>query len=177
MPRHDDFVSRATTVPHNDGSDALSHASSEGCHELLGDMNHALHSAHAMILPPLGPLPVFGSPAPSEAKEHPSKKRKSIETNASTDWGQDDDDSAAEDSFVVARPHVAWSVNNHETWHRIFDPQMNEIMQPGFRAEIDKGFRHSTEGEGWICQKKNHFQVTRQSRGAAAGKMKFSQMS
>lgn len=162
---HDEFASRVTAVPHQDGSDALSHASSESVHDVISEMSHTLHSSH-ILLPQLGPLPVFGSPAPSstaDSQEHASKKRKSMDTNASTiggDWGNDDDESNADEAFVSARPQVSWTVNNHETWHRIFDPQMNEIEQPGFRAEVDKGFKHSIEGEGWICQKKNHFQVT-----------------
>ncbi len=169
--RHEEMISRGAHE-----SDSVSHASSDGGTDFLGDMSQ-MHSAH-VLLPQLGGMPVFGSPVPpgSCEKPEPPRKRKSIVdmsgvAMSGSDWGQDnDEDSMGEDAFVSARPHIAWTVNNHETWHRIFDPQMNEMFvefwlfltrseQPGFRVEVDKGFKHSTEGEGWICQKKNHFQV------------------
>lgn len=141
---------------HGDGSDALSHGGSEHSADFLGDMSQVHHTQ--ILLPQFGPLPIYGSPTPTKDSE-PARKRKSVDVSA--DWGQDDEDSSPEDAFSNTRPRVSWTVNNFETWHRIFDAQMNEIEQPGFRVEVDKGLKHSTEGEGWICQKKNHFQVCR----------------
>lgn len=113
---------------HQDASDSLSHASSDGGTDYLGDVNH-VHSAH-VLLPQLGSLPVFGTPPPSHHESaDPPRKRKSVADISASDWGQqdNDEDSMGEDTFASARPHIAWAVNNHETWHRIFDPQMNEM--------------------------------------------------
>lgn len=109
----------------HDASDSLSH-SSDGGTDFLGHMKQ-VHATH-VLLPQLGSMPVFGSPTPVHEHE-PPRKRKSVAEISTSDWGQnDDEDSMGEDSFVASRPHIAWSVNNHETWHRIFDPQMNEMF-------------------------------------------------
>ncbi|KAL0195361.1 hypothetical protein M9458_008933, partial [Cirrhinus mrigala] len=31
---------------------------------------------------------------------------------------------------------------------------------PGYHVDTDKGFSYSTADEAFVCQKKNHFQVT-----------------
>ncbi|PRD28337.1 UNVERIFIED_CONTAM: myrf [Trichonephila clavipes] len=37
---------------------------------------------------------------------------------------------------------------------------MKEIASPNFRVDADKGFNYSNADESFVCQKKNHFQVT-----------------
>lgn len=74
-----------------------------------------------------------------------------------------------------ARDHVSWVPNDRVTLHRIFDHAMEEMCvsnllnntdgpcarpSPGFRVEVDKGMKRSHSDSAWICQKKNHFQVT-----------------
>lgn len=57
-------------------------------------------------------------------------------------------------------PRLKWSLHEPDTWNRIFDANMNELATPVFHVEIDKGFKKSAADGGFICQKKNHFQVT-----------------
>lgn len=33
-------------------------------------------------------------------------------------------------------------------------------LPPGYHVDTDKGFSYSTADEAFVCQKKNHFQVT-----------------
>lgn len=63
-------------------------------------------------------------------------------------------------SAQLSGPQVKWAVNNAVQWHKIYDASMKELPQPPFRAEVDKGFKSSATHDCYICQKKNHFQVT-----------------
>eukprot|EP00048_Salpingoeca_helianthica_P020850 m.247729 g.247729 ORF g.247729 m.247729 type:complete len:628 (-) comp53036_c0_seq1:387-2270(-) len=101
------------------------------------------------LLPRMEHFPAFSTPSPSETTSDRTKRRRADP--------EDDADNGDDSEF---RPHVKWTVNEHEVWHRTFDTNMNEIPQPGYRVELDKGFKFSSEDESWICQKKNHFQVT-----------------
>lgn len=76
------------------------------------------------------------------------------------DSGDEDGDGQEHDVFAEASQRVQWVPNEMDTWHRVFDAQMAEIPQPGFRAEVEKGFKHCKEMESWVCQKKNHFQIS-----------------
>ncbi|GFY66302.1 myelin regulatory factor [Trichonephila inaurata madagascariensis] len=46
------------------------------------------------------------------------------------------------------------------TWAQLLDKDMKEIASPNFRVDADKGFNYSNADESFVCQKKNHFQVT-----------------
>ncbi|KFM60923.1 Myelin regulatory factor, partial [Stegodyphus mimosarum] len=46
------------------------------------------------------------------------------------------------------------------TWAQLLDKDMKEISSPNFRVDADKGFNYSNADESFVCQKKNHFQVT-----------------
>lgn len=123
-----------------------------------------MHQHHAPLIPGLEPLPVFGSgkdfkeyTGPAEPiKRTPAKRRKSTIGDSPAYGSPPTPGSSAGDS----RMRIAWTVNDQDTWHRVFDPQMNEIQQPGFRVEIDKGLKRSPDQDSFICQKKNHFQCT-----------------
>ncbi|GIY13470.1 myelin regulatory factor [Caerostris extrusa] len=46
------------------------------------------------------------------------------------------------------------------TWIQLLDKDIKEIASPNFRVDADKGFNYSNADESFVCQKKNHFQVT-----------------
>ncbi|XP_071038360.1 myelin regulatory factor-like protein isoform X2 [Parasteatoda tepidariorum] len=46
------------------------------------------------------------------------------------------------------------------TWAQLLDKDLKEIPSPNFRVDADKGFNFSNADESFVCQKKNHFQVT-----------------
>jgi len=65
-------------------------------------------------------------------------------------------------------PTMQWGVNSGVQWHKLFDASMQELPPLPFRAEVDKGFKQSATHDCFICQKKNHFQVTVATKAAAA---------
>lgn len=46
------------------------------------------------------------------------------------------------------------------TWHALHDKELHELQPVVFRVDADKGFNYSNADEAFVCQKKNHFQVT-----------------
>ena len=46
-----------------------------------------------------------------------------------------------------------------QNWHILLDASMKEV-QVNYRVDADKGFNFSNADEAFVCQKKNHFQVT-----------------
>lgn len=45
----------------------------------------------------------------------------------------------------------------------VFTPPAAHVLHsppPGYHVDTDKGFSYSTTDEAFVCQKKNHFQVT-----------------
>lgn len=46
------------------------------------------------------------------------------------------------------------------TWHALCDISTKELSPPNYRVDADKGFNFSNADEAFVCQKKNHFQVT-----------------
>ncbi|XP_064480288.1 myelin regulatory factor-like protein isoform X2 [Ornithodoros turicata] len=45
-------------------------------------------------------------------------------------------------------------------WHALHDRALNLLPPAIFRVDADKGFNFSNADEAFVCQKKNHFQVT-----------------
>ncbi|XP_050718527.1 myelin regulatory factor-like protein isoform X2 [Eriocheir sinensis] len=46
------------------------------------------------------------------------------------------------------------------SWSTLCDASLKELPMPTFRVDADKGFNFSNPDEAFVCQKKNHFQVT-----------------
>ncbi|XP_042242151.1 myelin regulatory factor-like protein isoform X3 [Homarus americanus] len=46
------------------------------------------------------------------------------------------------------------------SWSILCDSALKELPLPTFRVDADKGFNFSNPDESFVCQKKNHFQVT-----------------
>ncbi|XP_045602006.1 myelin regulatory factor-like protein isoform X5 [Procambarus clarkii] len=46
------------------------------------------------------------------------------------------------------------------SWAALCDSALKELPLPTFRVDADKGFNFSNPDEAFVCQKKNHFQVT-----------------
>lgn len=46
-----------------------------------------------------------------------------------------------------------------QNWHTLLDASMNEVTI-NYRVDADKGFNFSNPDDAFVCQKKNHFQVT-----------------
>ncbi|KAG6455879.1 uncharacterized protein LOC115447169 isoform X1 [Manduca sexta] len=45
-------------------------------------------------------------------------------------------------------------------WHMLYDGNLKPLQTPSYVVGADKGFNYSQIDEAFVCQKKNHFQVT-----------------
>lgn len=45
-------------------------------------------------------------------------------------------------------------------WHVLCDQNLKELPIPHYRVDADKGFNFSNADDAFVCQKKNHFQIT-----------------
>nr|XP_018917850.1 PREDICTED: myelin regulatory factor isoform X1 [Bemisia tabaci] len=45
-------------------------------------------------------------------------------------------------------------------WHSLCDQNLKELPTPHYRVDADKGFNFSNADDAFVCQKKNHFQIT-----------------
>ncbi|PZC70987.1 hypothetical protein B5X24_HaOG214497, partial [Helicoverpa armigera] len=45
-------------------------------------------------------------------------------------------------------------------WHSLYDCNLKPLQPPSYVVGADKGFNYSQIDEAFVCQKKNHFQVT-----------------
>ncbi|XP_024083163.1 myelin regulatory factor isoform X2 [Cimex lectularius] len=46
------------------------------------------------------------------------------------------------------------------SWHTLCDHNLKELPSPHYRVDADKGFNFSNTDDAFVCQKKNHFQIT-----------------
>ncbi|CAH1787339.1 unnamed protein product [Owenia fusiformis] len=55
---------------------------------------------------------------------------------------------------------IKWQGFQTSKWMPLLDPNMKELPTPSYRVDADKGFNFSVSDDSFVCQKKNHFQVT-----------------
>ncbi|XP_067907295.1 myelin regulatory factor-like protein [Heterodontus francisci] len=57
-------------------------------------------------------------------------------------------------------PCLKWHPFQPNHWVTLCNSNYNELPAPGYQVDADKGFNFSTADDSFVCQKKNHFQVT-----------------
>lgn len=55
---------------------------------------------------------------------------------------------------------IKFTTFQENTWYNTFDENHSPLPIPKYRVDADKGFNFSNADEAFVCQKKNHFQVT-----------------
>ncbi|XP_064601601.1 myelin regulatory factor-like isoform X2 [Liolophura sinensis] len=55
---------------------------------------------------------------------------------------------------------IKWQAFQPTKWSNLCDENCKELPTPSYRVDADKGFNFSVPDEAFVCQKKNHFQVT-----------------
>ncbi|XP_041472387.1 myelin regulatory factor-like isoform X1 [Lytechinus variegatus] len=55
---------------------------------------------------------------------------------------------------------LKWQPYQSNKWHKLLDASGQEIPIINYKVEADKGFNFSVSDDSFVCQKKNHFQVT-----------------
>ncbi|XP_062373976.1 myelin regulatory factor-like protein [Sardina pilchardus] len=71
-----------------------------------------------------------------------------------------DSDTAAGSSGQGGYQLLAWDKHQPEQWCTLYNSQYENLPPPGYHVDTDKGFNYSSADEAFVCQKKNHFQVT-----------------
>ncbi|XP_062239217.1 myelin regulatory factor-like protein isoform X1 [Platichthys flesus] len=55
---------------------------------------------------------------------------------------------------------LTWEQYRPGQWSTLYSSSYQTLSPPAFHVDADKGFNYSAADEAFICQKKNHFQVT-----------------
>ncbi|XP_036432945.1 myelin regulatory factor-like protein isoform X2 [Colossoma macropomum] len=55
---------------------------------------------------------------------------------------------------------LTWDRYQPNQWSTLYNSSYQSLPPPGYHVDTDKGFIYSTVDEAFVCQKKNHFQVT-----------------
>ncbi|KAJ8917380.1 hypothetical protein NQ315_002404, partial [Exocentrus adspersus] len=55
---------------------------------------------------------------------------------------------------------IRFNAFQQANWHALCDQNFTELPIPHYRVDADKGFNFSNADDAFVCQKKNHFQIT-----------------
>ncbi|XP_030634323.1 myelin regulatory factor-like protein [Chanos chanos] len=55
---------------------------------------------------------------------------------------------------------LTWDRYQPGQWSTLYNGNYESLPPPAYHVDTDKGFNYSTADEAFVCQKKNHFQVT-----------------
>ncbi|XP_051979092.1 myelin regulatory factor-like isoform X3 [Xyrauchen texanus] len=108
--------------------------------------------------------------APDGIPVHPAKKRKHSDSPNSTlnsqiltgiikqepGLMQDAENSYLDPNYQC----IKWQPHQQNKWTPLYDSSGKELPMPTYRVDADKGFNFSLADDAFVCQKKNHFQVT-----------------
>ncbi|XP_061394137.1 uncharacterized protein LOC133329672 [Musca vetustissima] len=61
-------------------------------------------------------------------------------------------------------PCIRFTPFQPQNWHELCDQNLQEISVVYYRVDADKGFNFSVSDDAFVCQKKNHFQITCHAR-------------
>ncbi|XP_040493742.1 myelin regulatory factor-like protein [Ursus maritimus] len=134
-------------------------------------------SSHLGISRPYNQQPLCHSPG---ASLPPTKKRKCTQaledsrdchvwahhsrpmTSRSFSSEVQDYDSEGQNMTPVDQcsPSLKWQPYQSVPWHGLFNGHYEKLPDIGYRVVTDKGFNFSPADEAFVCQKKNHFQIT-----------------
>ncbi|XP_060696036.1 myelin regulatory factor-like protein [Hemiscyllium ocellatum] len=97
---------------------------------------------------------------PDSVSERCSPPQMTDSREHSTDVCSYDNDSQNGVCMDWSYPGLKWHHFQPNHWATLFDSNYSELPAPGYRVDADKGFNFSTVDDSFVCQKKNHFQVT-----------------
>ncbi|XP_063800731.1 myelin regulatory factor isoform X2 [Pseudophryne corroboree] len=109
----------------------------------------------------------------AELPMHPTKKRKHSDspnlrdqvTNGdlfliSSSGLMQDNDSLNGSYLDPNYQSIKWQPHQQNKWITLYDSNYKELPMPTYKVDADKGFNFSVGDDAFVCQKKNHFQVT-----------------
>ncbi|XP_073756768.1 myelin regulatory factor-like protein isoform X5 [Callorhinus ursinus] len=159
---------------------AHSHRSFRNCYPDTGHLTSPPDrcvSSHLGISLPYHQQPLCHSPG---ASLPPAKKRKCTQTledsgdchmwthhsrpmtSRSFSSEVQDYDSEGQNMTPVDQcsPSLKWQPYQSVPWHSLFTGHCEKLPDIGYQVITDKGFNFSPADEAFVCQKKNHFQIT-----------------
>ncbi|KAJ8008822.1 hypothetical protein DPEC_G00082410 [Dallia pectoralis] len=72
----------------------------------------------------------------------------------------DSDGATGSSSGMGVYQLITWDHYQPDHWTTLYNANCDILPSPGYHVDTDKGFNYSTADESFVCQKKNHFQVT-----------------
>ncbi|KAG8438169.1 hypothetical protein GDO86_008747 [Hymenochirus boettgeri] len=110
----------------------------------------------------------------AEIPGHPTKKRKHSDSPTNTlreqipnggmvkqEPGLMQDNDSLNGSYLDPNyQSIKWQPHLQNKWVTLFDANYKELPMPTYKVDADKGFNFSIGDDAFVCQKKNHFQVT-----------------
>ncbi|KAL9875737.1 uncharacterized protein LOC119642944 isoform X1 [Glossina fuscipes] len=75
-----------------------------------------------------------------------------------------DTSKSSESGIDALSPCIKFTPFQHQNWHRLCDQNLQELSIVYYRVDADKGFNFSASDDAFVCQKKNHFQITCHAR-------------
>ncbi|XP_072128492.1 myelin regulatory factor isoform X2 [Mobula birostris] len=104
---------------------------------------------------------------------HPAKKRKHSDSPPNTlntqmlngmikqEPGLMQDNDSLNGSYLDPNYQcIKWQPHQQNKWTTLCDANCKDLPNPSYRVDADKGFNFSVPDDAFVCQKKNHFQVT-----------------
>ncbi|XP_078405181.1 myelin regulatory factor isoform X6 [Cetorhinus maximus] len=104
---------------------------------------------------------------------HPAKKRKHSDSPPNTlntqilngmikqEPGLMQDNDSLNGSYLDPNYQcIKWQPHQQNKWTTLCDVNCKDLPNPSYRVDADKGFNFSVPDDAFVCQKKNHFQVT-----------------
>ncbi|KAM6216423.1 myelin regulatory factor-like protein [Rhynchocyon petersi] len=75
---------------------------------------------------------------------------------------QEDHDTEGHSAVLVDQcsPALKWQPYHSVPWHSLLNSHYEKLPDVGYRVVTDKGFNFSPVDEAFVCQKKNHFQIS-----------------
>uniref|UniRef100_A0A8C5D1W0 Myelin regulatory factor like n=1 Tax=Gadus morhua TaxID=8049 RepID=A0A8C5D1W0_GADMO len=116
---------------------------------------------HNFMLPESPPdsISEVCSPPRDSGQQQGSKRRRACSGDVGPESFYGDSDGGG--AGALGAGHLlTWDPYQSEQWHRLSDGSCQALPPLAFHVETDKGFFYSSADEAFVCQKKNHFQVT-----------------
>ncbi|KAG7214080.1 hypothetical protein KM043_001442 [Ampulex compressa] len=84
-----------------------------------------------------------------------------VEHSCSSSSAVLDGDEVTENGYIDASYQcIRFHPFQQTSWHALCDHNLKELPVPHYRVDADKGFNFSNSDDAFVCQKKNHFQIT-----------------
>ncbi|XP_065366608.1 uncharacterized protein LOC135959581 [Calliphora vicina] len=97
------------------------------------------------------------TPAPSNASLSPAL------SSVNMDGSVKNCDTSSQNGDALS-PCIRFSPFQQQNWHKLCDQHLQDISVVYYRVDADKGFNFSVSDDAFVCQKKNHFQITCHAR-------------